>query len=104
MPSAGLSGERRRFAMREAAFFIARQESVASSLLSSLAGSVARFYRTWRTRRGLVQMTDLDDHILDDIGVTRADIQAVLSRPYVDSPALELQRIAQRNRARWRRL
>lgn len=89
--------------MREAASFIARQESVAPSFLSSLADGVARFYRTWRTRRKLVHMTDLDDHILEDIGVKRGDIHSVLDLPYSYNAALELQRIAQRNRASWRR-
>ena len=89
--------------MREAASFIARQESVAPSLLSSLADSVSRFYRAWQARRKLVHMTDLDDHILDDIGVKRGDIRAVLDLPYSYDPGLELQRIAQRNRTNWRR-
>ena len=87
--------------MREAALFTASQERVPAGFLSSLSERVARFYRTWKVRRRIVRMTDLDDHILDDIGVTRTDLFDVLNQPFSNDPSLELQRIAKRNRSRW---
>jgi uncharacterized protein YjiS (DUF1127 family) len=87
--------------MREAASFIASQQSVTAGLLSSLTSTAVRFYRNWRNRRQVVLLTDLDDHVLDDIGVTRGDVEAALLQPFSHDPSLQLQRIALRNRARW---
>lgn len=76
-----------------------RQAGVAGGVLTSLADRISGFYRTWKVRRCIVRMTDLDDHMLDDIGVSRGDLYAVLDLPLSQNPALELQRI-RRNRTR----
>jgi uncharacterized protein YjiS (DUF1127 family) len=89
--------------MRAATAFPAGHGTASAGTRSSVFTALAQVFRTWRTRRKLVKMTDLDDHILDDIGVSRSDIHAVLDLPFSHNPALELQRIAQRNRANWLR-
>ena len=89
--------------MREAASFIASQQSVTAGLLSSLTNTAVRVYRNWKNRREVVLLTELDDHVLEDIGVTRGDVEAALSEPFSYDPSLQLQRIALRNRGRWQR-
>jgi uncharacterized protein YjiS (DUF1127 family) len=89
--------------MRAATAFPTARSTASAGTRSSVFANLERYFRTWRTRRKLVKMTDLDDHMLDDIGVSRSDIHAVLELPFSHSPALELQRIAQRNRANWLR-
>jgi uncharacterized protein YjiS (DUF1127 family) len=89
--------------MRAATTFQVGHATAPAGARSTVFATLARFYRTWRTRRRLVKMTDLDDHILDDIGVSRSDIHTVLDLPFSYNPALELQQIAQRNRANWLR-
>jgi uncharacterized protein YjiS (DUF1127 family) len=91
--------------MREAAFADGRHQNGATTgSLSSLPGQIAQRYRAWKARRRIVKMTDLDDRILDDIGVSRDDLYAVLTLPLSQNPAFELQRISRRNRSRWVRI
>ncbi len=90
--------------MREAALFISGQERVPTSLLSSLSGHFARFLRNWRNRRQVVVLSELDDHVLADIGLTRGDVEAALSQPFSQDASLQLQQVAQRNRSRWVRV
>ncbi len=90
--------------MREAAAFVAGQHSVSGGLLSTLTAAVDRFWRSLRSRRQIVHLSELDDHVLNDIGVTRGDIDKVLSQPFMDDPSLALQQIAQSNRSRWHRI
>jgi uncharacterized protein YjiS (DUF1127 family) len=89
--------------MREAAAFVAGQHSVSAGFLSSLVGAVDRFRRNLRSRRQIVHLSELDDHVLNDIGVTRGDIDAVLSQPLSNDPSRQLQQIALSNRSRWHR-
>ena len=90
--------------MREAASFIAGQQSVTAGFLPTVTDQVARLYRTWKNRRQIVHLTEFDDHVLADIGLTRGDIDAALSQPFSQDPSLQLQQIAQRNRSRWVRV
>lgn len=57
-----------------------------------------RLISNWRKRRRLRDLQQLDDHVLNDIGIRRADIMAVLSQPVSVDPVRELER-----RARLRR-
>jgi uncharacterized protein YjiS (DUF1127 family) len=57
-----------------------------------------RLISNWRKRRRLYDLQHLDDHALDDIGLTRADVAAVLGQPLSVDPVWDLER-----RARLRR-
>jgi uncharacterized protein YjiS (DUF1127 family) len=57
-----------------------------------------RLISNWRRRRRLYDLQHLDDHALDDIGLTRADVAAVLGQPLSVDPVWDLER-----RARLRR-
>jgi uncharacterized protein YjiS (DUF1127 family) len=57
-----------------------------------------RLISNWRKRRRLYDLQHLDDHALDDIGLTRADVAAVLGQPLSVDPVWYLER-----RARLRR-
>lgn len=89
--------------MREAASFIAHQSSSDES--SVVERVVAGFWRTahvLNNRRKVMSLTDFDDHMLRDLGLTRGDIEQALDVPFTHDPSLELQRLALRNRrSRW---
>ena len=88
--------------MREAAMFIANQSDHPTGALSVLLSSVARGFRAWRSRRKLLVLSELDDHILVDIGISRDDVRWALDLPFMHDPALELERRARRGREdRW---
>ena len=89
--------------MSEAASVAAGRERDATGFLASFGAALSRFYRSLRTRRRVARMTDLDESVLDDIGVTRTDLYDVLDMPFSQNPSLELERRAQLNRAKWRR-
>jgi uncharacterized protein YjiS (DUF1127 family) len=87
--------------MREAASFIARQSGTDSaSVLDSIVGAAHRAFRALSNRRKILSLSDLDDHMLHDLGLTRTDVQRALDLPFMQDPALELQRVALRNRGR----
>jgi uncharacterized protein YjiS (DUF1127 family) len=83
--------------MREAASFIARQSGTDSA---SVLDSIVRAFRALSNRRKILSLSDLDDHMLHDLGLTRTDVQRALDLPFMQDPALELQRVALRNRGR----
>jgi uncharacterized protein YjiS (DUF1127 family) len=86
--------------MREAASFIAGQGSRApAGVLPTLVRDVAGAFRAWTKRRHLKTLSDFDDHMLADIGVTREDVRWALDLPFAYDPGIELQRRALRNRA-----
>lgn len=58
----------------------------ASALLS---WSVAAF-GTWRNRRAVADMRDLDDAQLADIGLSRRDVEIALQAPISTDPTLHL--------------
>lgn len=88
--------------MRQASFTAAnRSESAGVGLVHAVLQFAERTIRSWRNRRSVMQLSALDDHILADLGVTRGDVEAVLSQPFTRDPSDELRRIARRNR--WRR-
>jgi uncharacterized protein YjiS (DUF1127 family) len=90
--------------MREAAIFIAGQHRVSSGPLAALAAAFGRLHHRLRNRRQVLLLTELDDHVLSDIGVTRSDVRSALSQPFSADPSLELERIALSNRSRWQRI
>ena len=62
--------------------------------LHALAESLTRRVAERLRRRRFLTLLDLDDHILDDIGVTRGDVQAVAKMPLSANASHELRRIA----------
>ena len=90
--------------MREAASFIVGQTSLApagavSSALRYLHGAL----RYWTSRRSLARLSELDDHMLADIGFTREEVRWALDLPFGYDPAGELLRhAASRPRRGWR--
>lgn len=90
--------------MREAASFIATQSRPDSAgALPVIVRHLQSAYRRWSSRRNLLKINELDDHILCDIGLNRDDLRRALDLPFSYDPGLELQRRALRNRATgWR--
>lgn len=56
--------------------------------------TLRRLFANWRKRRRLRELEKLDDHVLDDIGVSRADLLWALSQPVTVDPDWELERRA----------
>jgi uncharacterized protein YjiS (DUF1127 family) len=67
---------------------------------SSAFPQLRRLLSNWRKRRRLHRLADLDDHMLRDIGLSRADIRGVLSQPLDVDPIWELERLASSHRLR----
>lgn len=76
--------------------------SFAATVLG-LATGVAAFVRTtWRAhvnRRAVNELLSFDDRALADIGITRADVAAVLSTQLFDDPSTRLRILAVERRA-----
>lgn len=53
-----------------------------------------RLYSNWRKRRRLTDLQQLDDRILKDIGITRADLSATLAQPMTVDPVWDIERRA----------
>ncbi len=88
--------------MREAASFIASRSGHAEAgLLQALQQFAEKAVRSWRNRRSVARLSEFDDHLLADLGLTRGDVEAALSQPFSHDPSVELQRIARDSR--WRR-
>jgi uncharacterized protein YjiS (DUF1127 family) len=90
--------------MREAASFIAsRSGSAEAGLVHAVLQFAERTIRSWRNRRSVAQLSEFDDHMLADLGLTRGDVSAALSQPFSQDPSAELKRISLGNRSRWER-
>ncbi|MBB2969717.1 DUF1127 domain-containing protein [Mesorhizobium sp. RMAD-H1] len=55
---------------------------------------VVKFFVVRRNRAAILQLGDLDDYMLKDIGISRSDLYAVLGHSYLDDPSSELGTIA----------
>ena len=55
-------------------------------------------YTNWRKRRRLLDLQQMNDHMLADIGLTRADVAATLGQPITIDPIWDLERRALRRR------
>ena len=91
--------------MRDAALFISGQNSTASAgTLPAVLRTIGTAFRLWKERRHLRKLTELDDHLLADIGVRRDDVAWALNLPFSHEPFTELQRRVRDNKQRdWRR-
>jgi uncharacterized protein YjiS (DUF1127 family) len=101
--AAGISGEQRRFAMRNAALFIASQHGPAEAgLLHSILRTVGNIAKRWKSRTEVARLVDFDDHMLADIGLSRGDVREALDLPFWNDPGNSLQFRAARNRSGWK--
>ena len=55
-------------------------------------------YANWRKRQRLRALQEMNDHMLQDIGLTRADVAATLGQPMTVDPVWDLERRALRRR------
>jgi len=62
------------------------------------ASWLSRLVRNWRARRSIVRLETLDDHMLYDLGVTRAEVQWAAGLPLTVNAALALEDRAFRRR------
>ncbi len=64
----------------------------------SVWGLAENLYAKVQRRRGIRNMLELDDHLLRDMGVTRADVLRAANLPLSESAGEELVRASRRNR------
>jgi uncharacterized protein YjiS (DUF1127 family) len=57
-----------------------------------------RLLRNWRAKRNVIKLENLDDHMLSDLGVTRAEVQWAAGLPLTVNAALALEDRAFRRR------
>ncbi len=62
--------------------------------------ALRRTFANWRRRRKLLRLSDLDNHILYDIGIEREEINEALRLPLDLNPLYELDRRARLRRTR----
>ena len=73
--------------MREAAAFIAsRTGSAEAGIVQTVMQFAEQTFRSWRNRRSVSRLSEFDDHILADLGLTRSDVNA--AQPARSSKAL----------------
>jgi uncharacterized protein YjiS (DUF1127 family) len=75
------------FAMRD---FVLNQAE--GQFYGSLFGNLRRYIHNWTRRRILKSVQELDDYLLQDIGLTRDAVESVLDLPLVYDPVTELHR------------
>ena len=65
--------------------------------------ALRRYFANWRRRRKLLRLSELDDHILYDIGIERGEIDDAVRLSLSLNPAYELERRARLRRTRGQR-
>ena len=65
-----------------------------------LVSSLRRLARNWKARRRVASLSNFDDYLLRDIGVTRDEIQWAAGLPLTVNAALALEERAYRRRHR----
>lgn len=68
--------------------------------IQTLCSSLIERIKRMRRRRGFNRLLDLDDHMLDDIGVNRAEVAQASAMPLSVDAATELRRISLERRRR----
>ncbi|MEM6384878.1 MAG: DUF1127 domain-containing protein [Pseudomonadota bacterium] len=69
--------------------------------IQTLSGALIERLRNIGRRRRFKRLLDLDDHMLDDVGVTRAEVERVARMPLSADAATELRRISLERRRRF---
>ncbi|GGK44604.1 DUF1127 domain-containing protein [Salinarimonas ramus] len=65
-------------------------EILARFLIVSLAATFGAIWKAMVNRRAVMRLSDLDDRLLEDIGVTRSDVHCALAEPYRVDPSHRL--------------
>jgi uncharacterized protein YjiS (DUF1127 family) len=81
--------------MRNFALFQAESQQAATSG----AGRLLRMWKNWKRRRRVRRLTELDDVILDDIGLNREDVYWVGQLSLGYDPVAELARLRRGSRS-----
>lgn len=63
-----------------------------TGVLTVFADILRNVFRTLRDRREVMQLAELDDHLLKDIGLARSDVDKALGVPLLDNPSKVLVR------------
>lgn len=63
-------------------------------------GVLRRMFRNWTARRNIAKLTELDDNLLQDIGVTREDIHWAKGLPLAVNAAIALEELIFRRQRR----
>jgi uncharacterized protein YjiS (DUF1127 family) len=61
--------------------------------------AVAKLYRYWQNRRAFYRLSDLTDRELQDIGLTRADLNVAVVTPLGVDPTARLRSIVEARQA-----
>jgi uncharacterized protein YjiS (DUF1127 family) len=69
-----------------------------SAAIRTVASMLSRLVGNWADRRVVHALSDLDDHLLADIGLTRADIDWALREPVSSRPSAALNRLGRERR------
>jgi uncharacterized protein YjiS (DUF1127 family) len=78
---------------------LARGVMVAAVIPARLVKAVVQFIRATRNRFDVLQMLEMDDRMLRDIGLTRTDVTSALSSPAMMDPSTRLRIFAVERRA-----
>jgi uncharacterized protein YjiS (DUF1127 family) len=68
--------------------------------LAGIGSFLHRALRHWNDRRTVHALSELDDYLLADIGLTRPDLDWALHQPSSGLPSEELTRLARERRER----
>ena len=75
--------------MREYALHQAQQLGSPSS-----QGFLTRLWESWKSRRMVARLAEFDDHLLQDIGVTRANVEEAKTTQWLEDAMHRLRSIA----------
>ena len=75
------------------------------AMLAEAMPRAARVLKAWQARRNLAQLRSMDDRMLDDMGLTRADVVRAFETPWYHDPSndLTIARVRGRGMRFWRR-
>ena len=84
--------------MREAASFIASQAApAAEGLVTAILREAGIRVRSLVNRRSVARLSEFDDRMLADIGLSRQDVDWALHLPFSADPSRELEARRRRN-------
>ena len=73
---------------------VAKSASMLNAAVLAIVKRASAVWNFWSYRRTMTQLVTLDDHMLQDIGVTRGDIRRSATLPYSDDPTTQLRILA----------
>lgn len=65
-----------------------------SAIIDTVVTALVAGYRVFANRRSAARLADLDDRMLEDIGLSRADLRIALSQPVWSDPTADLAALA----------